>query len=167
MAILDPRLIPFIEMLTELGLDWLAFELIEGVRRGQEPVETEAALALARQRVRTRDPEKFTHIPGDSVEGEPLLGDVQLEWTVRYVAERLNATLTEMSKSIDALDAIVASGRLGQTETTEASADLVLLDVEHERRSSRTQVEEARAQLPKLRHSLDNWLASTRSDHDQ
>ena len=167
MAILDPRLIPFIEMLTELGLDWLAFELIEGVRRGQEPVETEAALVLARQRVRTRDPEKFTHIPGDSVEGEPLLGDVQLEWTVRYVAERLNATLTEMSKSIDALDAIVASGRLGQTETTEASADLVLLDVEHERRSSRTQVEEARAQLPKLRHSLDNWLASTRSDHDQ
>ena len=59
MAILDPRLIPFIEMLADLGLDWLAFELIEGVRRGEEPVETEDALALVRQRIRTRDSKTF------------------------------------------------------------------------------------------------------------
>ena len=52
MAILDPRLLPFIEVLAELGMDWLAFELVDGVRRGKEPVEDEAALRRARDRTR-------------------------------------------------------------------------------------------------------------------
>jgi hypothetical protein len=52
MAILDRRLIPFIEMLADLGLDWLAFELIDGIRRGREPEESAKALMVARERVR-------------------------------------------------------------------------------------------------------------------
>ena len=49
MAILDRRLIPFIEMLAELGMDWLAFELMEGIRLGREPVAREDELARLRQ----------------------------------------------------------------------------------------------------------------------
>ena len=47
MAILDPRLLPFIDMLAELGIDWLAFELVEGIRRGEERLEDKGALARA------------------------------------------------------------------------------------------------------------------------
>ena len=151
-------------MLAELGMDWLAFELIEGVRRGQEFVENEDALELARHarhwRRRTREAENFARNPEDSVEGEPLLGDAQLEWAAGYVHERLKATLAEMSASLGALDKIVDSGREPQTTTTEPSAVLVLLDAEEDRKVSRTQVEEAQAQLPKLSESLEAWLTS-------
>ena len=168
MAILDRRLTPIIEMLTELGMDWLAFELIEGVRRDQEPVENEDALEIARHwGERTREAEIFARNPEDSVEGEPLLSDAQLEWAARYIYERLEATLAEMSTSLDALDKIVVSGREPQTKSTEASSVLVLLDAEEDRNVSRTQVEEAQAQLPKLSESLEAWLTSMRSDHSQ
>ena len=167
MAILDQRLIPLVEMLTELGIDWLAFELIEGVRRGQEPVEKEDTLVLARQRVSTGGAEKIAPNPEDSVVAKPLLGDSQLEWAANYVNERLEATLAAMSASLGTLDEIVASGRERQATTPEASVVLVLLDAEEDRRIGRTQVEEAQAQLPELRQSLTTWLASVRSDLEQ
>ena len=167
MAILDRRLTPIIEMLAKLGMDWLAFELIEGVRRGQEPVENEDALELARRGVRVRDAEIFARNPGDGVEGEPLLDDAQLEWAARYIHERLEATLAEMSASLGALDKIVDSRREQQTKSTKASAVLVFLDAEEDRKVSRTQVEEAQAQLPKLNQSLKAWLTRTRSNHRQ
>ena len=171
MAILDRRLTPIIEMLTELGMDWLAFELIEGVRRGQEFVENEDALELARHarqwRRRTREAENFARNPEDSVEGEPLLGDAQLEWAAGYVHERLEATLAEMSASLGALDKIVDSGREPQTTTTEPSAVLVLLDAEEDRPVGVTEIEEAQAHVAQLRQSLVNWLANARPDLDQ
>lgn len=167
MATLDRRLIPFIEMLVELGVDWLAFELVEGIRRGREPLENEETLTLARQRSRMRYAEKFARMPEDRIEAEPILGDAQLEWAVRYVNERLEATLREMSTSLDALDEIVSLGHERKSEATEASALLVLFDPEEKRTVSRSQVEEAQAQLPKLRQSMENWLASTRTDRDQ
>lgn len=49
MAILDARYLPFIEILTELGMDWLASDRIEGIPRGNEPLEDEHALAQARE----------------------------------------------------------------------------------------------------------------------
>lgn len=48
MAVLDPRLMPLIEMLTTVAADWLAFELIDGNRRGREVEETANALTIAR-----------------------------------------------------------------------------------------------------------------------
>ena len=77
MAILDPRLLPFIEMLTELDMHWLAFELVEGVRRGEEPVEDESALLRARERSRRasdagEDIERYGSALGATI---PLSGD--------------------------------------------------------------------------------------------
>lgn len=173
MAILDPRLIPLIELLAELDLDWLAFELIEGVRRGREPSETKSALAIARRLSRISDPRKFKPNPTDRIEEEQplgvaqLVGDAQLVWAVSYVTERFEAALAEMSESLDALDEIVLSDRIGLVDATESSAVLVLLDGEEERKVDRTRVKEAQAQLPNLQQSLENWLTSTRSDNDQ
>ena len=151
-------------MLTELGVDWLAFELIEGVHRGKEPVETESVLELARQRARRRDAEKSIHRSEPSAGAQPILDDDQLVWAVRYVDERLEATLREMSASLDALDEIVLSGGEDQAQSTEASSALVLFDTEEYRQVDHNQVETAKAQIPKLRQALQNWLASARSD---
>ena len=169
MAILDRRLIPFIEMLTELGMDWLAFELIEGIRLGDEPVEKEDALALARLQVRRGSTEKFVRDASDSVVvvGEPILGDNQLEWAARIVNERFEATLAEMLASLGALDEIVDSDRGRFAKTSGPSAVIVFLDAEQDRKVSRIRVEEAQAQLGELRQCLETWLASTRSDVDQ
>lgn len=163
-------MVPFVEMLTELGMDWLAFELIEGVRRGREPVAEEGELALARQRARKRkaeapegDPEDD---PEDDILAEPLLGDSQLEWVERYVGERLEAVLAEVSASLDALDEIVTSDREGQAKAAEVSTVLVLLDAGEVGRIGRTQVDEAQAHLAELRQSLESWLANVKLDRD-
>lgn len=167
MAILNQRLFPIIEMLVELGMDWLAFELIEGIRRGQEPQETEDAPKHARQETHTPGAEKFARSSGDSVDSEPLVGYAQLEWSVHYINERIEATLNEMSASLCALDKIASSAPEAQTETAESSAVLVLVNGEEEREVSQTQVIEAQAHLPKLRQSLENWLESTQSGLDR
>ena len=172
MAILDRRLIPLIEMLTELGIDWLAFELMEVIRLGREPVEGEDQLALARQVARHGKAETFKSVtfegdPEDSVLAEPLLGDGQLEWAARYVGERIEAVLAEMFASIGALDDIVASGRDRSAKDGEASTVLVLLDAEADQPVGVTQIEEAQAHVAQLRRSLASWLASVRPDLDR
>ena len=167
MAILDRRLIPFIEMLAELGMDWLAFELMEGIRLGREPVAREDELALVRQWARNGKAVTFEGDPEDGVLAEPLLGDSQLEWAVRYVSERLEAVLAEISASIGALDEIVASRRDRPAKTAEASTMLVLLDAEEDRPVGVTEIEEAQAHLAQLRKSLEDWLANARPDLDQ
>ena len=167
MAIIDRRLIPFIEMLAELGMDWLAFELMESIRRGREPLEREDELTLARQWARNGKAVKFEGDPEDRVMAEPLLGDSQLEWAARYVSERLEAALAAMSAAIRALDEIVASGGDRPVRTAEASTVLVLLDAEEDRPVSVTQIEEAQAYVAQLRQSLVNWLGNARPDLDQ
>ena len=166
MAILDRRLIPLVEMLTEIGMDWLAFELIKGIERGEEPIENEEALALAREKARKHRIGKVVRVPSDNVVGEPLLGDRQLEWVAHHVFERLKATLAQMLASLDALDELVTSDHERQGEIAESSAVLVLDNVE-DRAVSRIQVERAQAQLGDLRQSLDTWLVDARSDVDQ
>ena len=52
MAILDPRLLPLLETLAASGADWLAFEIVDGVRRGREPEEPEEPEARVVRRER-------------------------------------------------------------------------------------------------------------------
>ena len=85
----------------------------------------------------------------------------------RYVGERLEAVLAEVSASLGALDEIVASDREGQAKTAEVSTVLVLLDAGEVGKVGRTQVHEAQAHLAELRQSLESWLANTRLDLDQ
>ena len=167
MAVLDRRLIPFIEMLVELGMDWLAFELMEGIRLGREPVASEDELALVRQWAGHRKAVTVEGDPEDDTLAEPLLGDAQLEWAARYVDERLEAALEEMSASIGALDEIAASGRDRPAKPAEASTMLVLLDSEEDRPVGVTEIKEAQAHLAQLRQSLEDWLANALPDLDQ
>ena len=166
LAILDPRLIPFFEMLTELGVDWLALEFLEGVQQGEDQVESERALDLARQRASGRGAAEPVQRSEPSVDTEPILGDAQLEWAARYVSDRLEAILGEMSESLDALDKIVLSRGEARAGSTKANSVLVLLDAEEDRQVDRSRVEAAQAQLPKLHQALESWLTDARPGQD-
>ena len=169
MAILDPRLLPFIEVLAELGMDWLAFELVDGVRRGKEPVEDEAALRRARDRTRRasdvgEDKEQFGSAGGAAT---PLLGDDQLEWAARYVDERLRAAFDQIAHSLDALDEIVAGLDARPSDAPMATTRLVLRGDESAYTVGRAEVDGARVRLSALRVALDAWVLSERSDSRQ
>ncbi len=166
MAVLDRRLLQFIEMLTDIGMDWLAFELIEGVRRGSEPTETEEILTLARDPTRTGRLEELLHDVGDGAEVQPILGDAQLNWAVEYVEQRLEAILAEMAASFRALDALVALGSDTTTESRPGQTVVVLLRADEDQKLDQNLVREAQARLPTLQQSLRNWLTSAQSSLD-
>ena len=162
MAILNQRLVPLIEILTELGIDWLAFELIDGIRRGEEPEEHERALELTRERAGTDHRVELEQYAPDDNGPKPYADDAQLEWAARYICERLDATLTEMTDSIDVLDEIVDDGDAKRLLQSRTSAVLVLNGEEHA--VGRAQVKAAQARLPELRKALDAWVNNTRSE---
>lgn len=163
MAILNQRLVPLIETLIELGIDWLAFELIDGIRRGEEPEEDERALALTRERAGTTHSIAMEQSPWADDGPKAYSDNGQLDWAVRYIHERLAATLNEMMGSIDMLDDIVDDGNTERVLPAGASAVLVLLGGE-EHPVGRAQVEAAQGRLPELRKALDAWVVSARSE---
>ena len=168
MATLEPRLIPLIEMLFEIGLDWLALELVDGVQRSHEPLEEANVLALVRNQISENSGEIFAFGPPDSDLGvrhleSPLHGDAQLQWATRYIDGRLRATLSEMSVSLRALDDIIDSGSEQRDKADETFASLVLLDAEVSRKVTRAQVEQAQGLLGELSAALDIWLHDTRT----
>ena len=164
MAKLDPRLLPVVEILTELGMDWLVQELIEAIRRGDEPPEDEHALALARKQVGQAPPDEITlHTSADS-ETPPFLSDDQLQWAAKYVFDRLSATLAEMFYSLDALNQIVEDAEGKQPTTSRTEPVLVLFDGDEERTVRRAQVAIAQDRLPELRTALDAWRRSALSE---
>lgn len=166
MAILDSRLLPFIEMLAELGMDWLAFELVDGIRRGKEPIEDDAALRRARDRAqRASDAEEVAERFGSpGAAAIPILGDDQLEWAARYVEERLRAAFDQIADSLDALDEIVAGPEAQQSDAALAMTRLVLRGEDSVDTVGRAEVDGAKDQLEALRGALDAWV---RHERDQ
>src|SRR4051812_20982308 len=112
MATLDPRILDLIETLTIARLDWLAFEIVEGIQAGYVPTESSETLADTRRRVREDDQPKATGEPKPvTLESEPVEGDAQINWAAKYVGERLDATLVYLAESIENLDALaIADG---------------------------------------------------------
>lgn len=162
MAILDRRLIPFLEMLAEIGLDWLVFELVDGIRRGRESEESAEALLSARKHVHSGKIELAANLSKASNDVEPLAGDEQLDWVARYVSERLEAVIAGMTATLDNINEIVEqdkSTRLLQAKR-ENYSKIILLDGERQLEVDRLRVTAALGQLPKLREALTSWVAN-------
>ncbi|MFN3817391.1 hypothetical protein [Blastomonas sp.] len=169
MATLDSRVLELIETLVATRLDWLAFELIEGIRLGRTAEESEEALAAARKSIRSDAQPKARGEPQVLLtKPEPIPAGEQVEWAAAYVAERLESALKQLQVSVDALDLIVESTNeperpqdLAQAASakTEQGTVLVLLDVEGDRKSSRKDVADARDDFPALRAALAEWTA--------
>lgn len=172
MAILDPRVLELIETLVAARLDWLAFELVEGIRLGRLPDEPEEVLAAARLSVRSDAQPKARGAPHSLFEEpKPILADDQVEWAAAYVEKRLDAALQQLQASLETLDFIVeatverqdpqdvptqASGKTVQDVT------LVLLDLEGDRKSSRDDVAGARDDFFTLHAALAEWTTRAR-----
>lgn len=172
MAILDTRLLDLIETLVVARLDWLAFELIEGIQAGRPAEEPEEALAAARQSIRSNMQPKARGEPHATLkEPQSIPADEQIEWAAVYVEERLDEALAQLQASIDALDFIVA-GTTEHPETCEALAQdigaagestvSVLLNVDGEHKSGREDVADARDSFPVLRAALAEWTSQAR-----
>lgn len=164
MAVFDTRLLPLLEMLAELGMDWLMFELVDGIRRGDELAEDERSLAIVSHKIAnlpTDEPER--HLSTNS-EPTPLLVDDQLQWAVEYVFGRLNSTLAEMSQSFQALDEILNGTEERKLVASGVDPLLVLFDDGEERVVRRAQVDSAQAHLPELRRALDDWRRTTQPE---
>lgn len=172
MPILDPRLLDLFETLVAARLDWLAFELVEGIRVGRPPEEPEEALAAARESIRGNAQPKARGEPQTiAAEAKPIPQDEQAEWAAAYVEERLSAALEQLQVSIDTLDFIVEgtterpdrAGALAQpTYASGPRAVAVLVDLEGDRKSGREDVAGARESLFNLRTALTEWTAQSR-----
>ena len=172
MAILDSRVLELIETLVAARLDWLAFELIEGIRLGRSPEEPEEALAAARQSIRSNAQPKARGEPQVLLaEPQPIPAGEQVEWAAAYVEERLEAALEQLQASLDALDFIVETTTepndpqdlaAEASAKTERGTTLVLLDIEGDRKSSREDIADARDDIPALRAALAGWATRAR-----
>ncbi len=168
MAVFDPRLSPLIEALAGAGLDWLAFEVVEGIRRGREPEESAEALKRARENAERGELQRIEADAPLYSESIPLVGDEQLHWAADYVAERLDMAMKEMATSLENIDRLAGSSRPGRPARAEEvngtpSATIVLVDGDQQWKVGRTQVQEAASGLPELRDALSAWLSAART----
>lgn len=169
MAIIDTRLLPLIETLVVADADWLAFEILDGLRQGRVAEETREDLQSTRLAVRsakrqTRRSEERASPPPTA---KPIVGDEQIDWAATYVVDRLSDAVSMLQATLDQLDRIVsAASALDGTPFTSISRKEigVVLQAEDEGPSVRgTEVADATAAIPKLREALSTWVASTRN----
>lgn len=167
MAVLDPRLLDLINTLVKTRLDWLAFELAEGIQAGRPPEESEEALAAARKAVQSNEQPKVRGEPQVSASvAVPIEGDEQVEWAVAYVGDRIATALAQLEASIESLDLIIDGSPLGDRGATRVTTGSVSVftDDATTRKTGRDDIIDARASITALRSSLAKWSAQVRGE---
>lgn len=163
MAILDPRLFDLFETLRASQLDWLIFELMDGIQAGIRPTESLDDLAQARRDVRSDRSYEFSYPPVS--EASPISGDEQIEWAVQYVTDRLDATLAELTRSANNLDAILSGDGAKSANIVKRGPGEVIVELSDSdggRKLGRDDILAASAGLPRLRKELEAWSAQVR-----
>src|SRR5437763_8558157 len=126
MAILEARLLPLIETLAEAGADWLAFEVLDGIRAGRVAEEHLEILKTTQEAVRSAKLENFRRerrpsaVPASVPPAPPIIGDDQIRWAAAYVHKRLSDALLMLQASLDQLQIFVRT----PTNRDEVSPDL-------------------------------------------
>jgi len=168
-AVLDPRLLPLLETLAASGADWLAFEIVDGVRRGREPEEPEELLQAARQNVRSQQPER---IPSPEILelAAPILSDDQILWAADYVLARLDGALADLDAGYAMIETIAndSAGRskkagLSSAETDSTMPVTVIVLGEEDSPIEHRSIAAARNSLPALRDALVAWWLQVQS----
>jgi hypothetical protein len=169
MAILDTRLLPLIEALADSGADWLAFEILEGVRLGRVPEETHAELESTRSAVRLgkrqmRLSEQRAVPPPAPV---PILGDEQIQWAAEYLEKRISDAVLMLQETLDQLERIISGAQTldGAPSGSAAKEGVTLvLQTDYERLSVRRRdAAGGKAALSKLGEAIKAWVASVRN----
>lgn len=166
MVTIDPRLLDLIETLRRTRLDWLALEVLDGIREGRRPIEAREALEGARQEARSSaKPKPRRETKQSASEQRPIMGDEQIDWASAYVAQRLEDAVSMLDAAAANLDAILGSPDPEQLALDPiGSIEYVFLegDATSERLFGHAELEVALASIPKLRVSLDDWALSSR-----
>ena len=170
MATIDTRLLPLIEVLATVDADWLAFEILEGLRHGRVAEETHEDLQITQRLVRattraTRRSEVHASPPPSA---EPITGDEQINWAVTYVSNRIVDVLSTLEATFDQLDAILFTelppeGRPIPAALRDEVALVLRTDREDQLSVRRNDATNARAMVPNLQNALLTWAASVRT----
>jgi hypothetical protein len=111
MATIDPRLVPLIETLIAADADWLALEILDGLRLGivaeeirEHLLSTQLAVREAKRQER-RSQERAVPPPV----AKAIIGDEQIDWAAKYVADRLSDAVSMLRASLDQLNQIARS----------------------------------------------------------
>ncbi|HEY1580507.1 MAG TPA: hypothetical protein VGF82_25880 [Terracidiphilus sp.] len=165
---IDPRLLPLIETLIAADADWLAFEILDGISFGRVVEETREDLQSTRLAVRTakhqrrRSEERAVPPPAAT----PLVGDEQIDWAAKHIADRLSDAVSMLGVTLDRLNQIVSSTEESQATTSDRTStrevDLVMREEGEGPVLRSAQVDDANAAIPKLREALSNWANSTK-----
>ena len=159
-----------IDALSEVGLGWLAFELVDGVRRGIEPVESPDTLSIVRKRIRDGVAEVVEPQPEAREESDQLTGDRQLIWAAEYVQARIEQSLMAAKASLKLFDQVVdgdADLETGKTIRLMMRTSLVMQDERVEQIVNRLQVSQAMRQLGPLREALSKWIPKSEPEASQ
>lgn len=161
------RLFDLLETLTRSGLDWLAMEVIDGIRAGRAVEDSPEALAAARKAIGSKAQPRVRDEPNAPIPAPlPIEGDAQIEWAANYVGERLQSTLAQLDASLAILDEIVGgmqSDDHGFETEAPAQSVMVLTDERMPRKSRRDDVAVAQANIQPLLDGLAEWSASART----
>lgn len=168
MATIDPRLLPLIETLIGVDADWLALEILDGLRLGIVAEEIPERL-LSTQRAVREAKSQVRHLEGRAVPppaGKPIVGDEQIDWAAKYVSDRLSDAVSMLLASFDQMNQIVRSN----WEVHAQPSDRILekefslaLQTEGEGPTlNASDVGDAMSAIPRLREALSNWANATK-----
>jgi hypothetical protein len=165
MATIDPRLLPLIETLVGSGADWLAFEILDGIRSGRPEEDSEEEVREAHRAVRSFRRHKTSppEIKVRKTVVEPLVGDEQIDFAATYVIDRISQAIEMTRASLQQLNRIASRSetRLEPAEAdSERAAGIHIRLQDSEIVSSQSQADEALNRLPELRKVLLEWSQS-------
>jgi hypothetical protein len=169
MATIDPRLLPLIETLVDSGADWLAFEILDGIRAGRHTEDSEEEIREARRAVHSFRRNKKTSPPEIQIKEtsmEPIVGDDQIDFSINYVIDRISQVIEMTGSTLVQLSQIASQSNAHSELLVPGDGDRatsIHIRLEGSEVVSNTILaEEALNRLPELRTSLLEWSKSVR-----
>lgn len=161
MATIDPRLIELIDTLVAAGADWLAFEILDGIRSGRPGEESDNDDVEMRDALRSWKEDKSAGPRTRKREAamKAIEGDDQIEFAASYVADRITEAIEMTRMSLENLNRISAKN----PDEVQAEQTAITLGVENsDFRFTKDQAEQLRHLLPELRTALSEWSVRVR-----
>jgi hypothetical protein len=165
MATIDPRLIELVDTLVAAGADWLAFEILDGIRSGRPGEESGTRDREMHRSLRSWKDDKSSEPEARKGEAvvKPIEGDDQIEFAASYVVDRISEAIEMTSMSLDNLNRISTKSSENPSEVDPGpQADMTLGLEDSEFRFTQEQARQLRRLLPELRSSLSEWSIRVR-----
>jgi len=165
MATIDPRLIELVDTLVAAGADWLAFEILDGIRSGQPEEESDNRDRGMHRSLRSWKEDKSSEPETRKREAvaKPIEGDDQIEFAASYVLDRITSAIEMTSMSLDNLNRISANSSENPSEVDPRPQAAITLGLEDSNfRFTQDHAEQLRGLLPELRSSLSEWSLRVR-----